>query len=161
MLLSGQSANLLMFSAEYDKALAAFIIANGARDMDVEVTMFFAFWGLMLLRDPDKLTLEDKSIYEKMFSLATPAGPEGLPLSRMNMAGLGKVMLLEMMGEEDAPGLPVFVKAARKKGVRMCACQLSMEIMGFRQEELIDGVEVMDVQAYLKDAIKADMQLFI
>lgn len=159
--MSEQKANLLIFSADYDKALAAFIIANGARDIDIDVTMFFAFWGLLLLRDPEKLTLEDKTMYEKMFSITTPAGAADLPLSKMNIAGIGKKMLLEMMEDEDTPELPVFVKAACKKGVRLCACQLSLEIMGFKQDELIDGVQVMDVQAYLKDAVNANMQLFI
>lgn len=154
-------ANLLMFSADYDKALAAFIIANGARDIDIDVTMFFAFWGLLLLRDPEKLTMEDKTLYEKMFALSTPLGAERLPLSRMNIAGLGRKMLLEMMDDEETPGLPVFVQAAQKKGVRFYACQLSMEVMGFKPDEFIDGVQVMDVQSYLKDAVQADMQLFI
>jgi len=150
-----------MFSADYDKALAAFIIANGARDIDIDVTMFFAFWGLLLLRDPEKLTMEDKTLYEKMFALSTPLGADRLPLSRMNIAGLGRKMLLEMMNDEETPGLPVFVQAAQKKGVRFYACQLSMEVMGFKPDEFIDGVQVMDVQSYLKDAVQADMQLFI
>ena len=150
-----------MFSADYDKALAAFIIANGARDIDIDVTMFFAFWGLLLLRDPEKLTMEDKTLYEKMFALSTPLGANRLPLSRMNIAGLGRKMLLEMMNDEETPGLPVFVQAAQKKGVRFYACQLSMEVMGFKPDEFIDGVQVMDVQSYLKDAVQADMQLFI
>ena len=92
-----------MFSGDYDKALAALILANTAREMDVDVTMFFAFWGLMLVRDPNKMTLEDKSAYEKMFSMMTPKGPAELPLSKMNFAGIGKSMLLEMMEEDDTP----------------------------------------------------------
>lgn len=159
--MSDQKANLLIFSAEYDKALAAFIIANGAREMDIETTMFFAFWGLLLLRDPQKMTLEDKSLYEQMFTLTTPKGAAHLPLSRMNMAGLGKMMLLDMMNDEETPGLPVFIKGAQNKGVRFCACQLSLDIMGFKLEELLPGVEVMDVKAYIKDAVSANLQLFI
>ena len=159
--MSGEKANLLLFSADYDKALAAFIIANGAREMDMETTMFFAFWGLMLLRDPEKMTLEDKSLYEQMFTLTTPKGAAHLPLSRMNMAGLGKMMLLDMMEDEDTPGLPAFIKGAQNKGVRFCACRLSLDIMGFKLEEMIPGVEVMDVKAYIKDAASAQIQLFI
>ncbi|HWP95793.1 MAG TPA: DsrE/DsrF/DrsH-like family protein [Syntrophomonadaceae bacterium] len=159
--MSNKKVNLLMFSGAYDKALAAFIIANGARELEMEVTMFFAFWGLLLLRDPGKMSLEDKSAYEKMFALSTPVGAQALPLSSMNMAGLGKKMLLDMMEEQDAPALPDFIKGAQKKNVRLCACQLSMEIMGFKQEEFISGVEVIDVKAYLQDATASDMQLFI
>ncbi|MDD3024538.1 MAG: DsrE/DsrF/DrsH-like family protein, partial [Syntrophomonadaceae bacterium] len=116
--------NLLMFSGEYDKALAALIIANAAREMEISVTMFFAFWGLMLLRDPEKMTLEDKSSYEKLFSTLTPRGAEQLPLSKMNMVGIGKAMLLEMMEADKTPRLKDFLDGARKKGVNFHACNL-------------------------------------
>lgn len=150
-----------MFSGEYDKALAALILANTAREMKVDVTIFFAFWGLFLLRDPEKMTLEDKSTFEKIFSNMTPKGPEELPLSKMNFAGLGKEMLLEMMEEEDAPKLINFLNGARKKGVRFYGCKLSMEIMGIKKEELIPELEVVDAKTYLEDALASDMQLFI
>lgn len=153
--------NLLMFSADYDKAMAALIIANGAREMNISVTIFFAFWGLLILRDPDKMTLDEKTTYEKMFTTITPKYAENLPLSKMNMAGIGKKMLLEMMDDEDAPKLIDFLNGARKKGVEFKACQLSLEIMGFKKEELWPEVEVIDVKAYLGDALNADMQLFI
>lgn len=153
--------NLLLFSGDYDKALAALIIANGACDLGVKVTMFFSFWGLLLLRDPEKLEPEDKNIYEKMFSTMTPRGPEELSLSKMNFSGLGKSMLLKMMDDNQAPDLGEFLAGARKNGVKFCACKLSMEIMGFKSEELIDNVEVIEVYDYLKDALQADMQLFI
>lgn len=156
-----QRLNLLIFSGDYDKALAAFIIANGACDLNVKVTMFFSFWGLLMLRDPEKMTPADKSVYEKMFSAMTPRGPDQLSLSKMNFSGLGKSMLIKMMDDNQAPGLSEFLGGARKKGVRFCACKLSMEIMGFQQEELIDGVEVIEVYDYLKDALQANMQLFI
>lgn len=159
--LKNQKMNLLMFSGEYDKALAALILANSAREMEVDVTIFFAFWGLFLLRDPEKLTLEDKTTYEKIFSSMTPKGPEELPLSKMNFAGLGKEMLLEMMEEEEAPRLINFLNGARKKGVRFYGCKLSMEIMGIKEEELIPELEVVDAKTYLKDALASDMQLFI
>lgn len=153
--------NLLMFSGDYDKALAALIMANGAREMGVGVTMFFAFWGLLLLRDPEKMSSTDKTTYEKMFASMTPRGPEQLPLSKMNFSGIGKSMLLEMMADNQTPALSDFLAGARKKGVKFCACKLSLEIMGFKSEELIPEVEVIEVQEYLKDAMQADMQLFI
>jgi peroxiredoxin family protein len=152
---------ILMFSGEYDKALAALILANTAKEIQVDVTMFFAFWGLFLLRDPDKLSLEEKSTYEKMFSMVTPKGPEQLPLSNMNMAGIGKKMLLEMMDDENAPHLSDFLAGARRKGVRFYACKLSMEIMGLKKEELLPEVEVMEARDYLKESLDANIQLFI
>ncbi|MNB65804.1 hypothetical protein D3C81_152710 [compost metagenome] len=153
--------NLLMFSGEYDKAMAGLILANSARDIEVEVTMFFAFWGLFLIRDPEKMTLEDKSIYEKLMDVITPKGPEQLPLSRMNFSGLGKWMLEEMIEDQDAPKLIHFLKGARKKNIKFYACKLSVEIMGFKPEELLPEVEIIDAAAYLKDALDSDMQLFI
>lgn len=153
--------NLLMFSGDYDKALAALILANSGREMDVEVTMFFAFWGLFLLRNPETFTLEEKSVYEKMFSMMTPKSPEALPLSKMNMSGIGKQMLLEMMDDNETPHLSDFLKGALKKGVKFYGCKLSMEIMGFKPEEMIPELEIVDAKEYVKDALSADMQLFI
>ncbi len=93
--------NILMFSGEYDKALAALILANSAKEMGLDVTLFFSFWGLLLVRDPEKMTLEDKTAYVKMFELVTPNGIEELPLSKLNMAGIGKRMLQEMMEDVE------------------------------------------------------------
>jgi len=153
--------NILLFSGDYDKCLAAFILANGAREKGMTVTIFCAFWGLLILRDPDQLKLEDKNAYEKMFASFTPSEAEKLPLSKMNMAGIGKSMLLNMMDEKDTPHLRDFLEGARKKEVRFCACKLSMDIMGFKPEELLSGIEVIDVYAYLEDAANASVQLFI
>ncbi|AOK90515.1 DsrE/DsrF/DrsH-like family protein [Paenibacillus polymyxa] len=153
--------NLLMFSGDYDKAMAGLILANTARELDVEVTMFFAFWGLFLVRDPDKMTFEDKTIYEKIMGWMTPKGPEELPLSKMNFSGLGKLMLTEMIEDNEAPKLIHFLKGARKKNVKFYACKLSVDIMGFKPEEFIPELEIIEAKTYLKDALESDMQLFI
>ncbi len=153
--------NILLFSGDYDKCLAALILANGAMDMGMTVTVFCAFWGLFVIRDKDKLSLEDKNMYEKMFTSITPDDAEKLPLSKMNLAGVGKSMLLTMMDENQTPHLHDFLEGARKKGVRFCACKLSLEIMGLKAEELLEGIEVIDVHAYLQDAVDASIQLFI
>lgn len=153
--------SLLMFSGEYDKAMAGLILANAARDIDVEVTMFFAFWGLFLLRDPDRMTSEDKSVYEKIMGWMTPKGPEDLPLSKMNFSGLGKWMMTEMIEDQEAPKLIHYLKGARKKNIKFYGCKLSLEIMGFKPEEFIPELEIVDAQTYLRDALKSDVQLFI
>lgn len=153
--------NMIMFSGDYDKALAALILANSARELDMDVTMFFAFWGLFLIRDPEKMSMENKTTYEKMFGIITPKGPENLPLSKMNFSGLGKKMLLDMMEDDNAPPLEAFLEGARKKGVKFYGCKLSMEVMGFQKEELIPEVKVVDAKEYLKDAAESDIQLFI
>lgn len=157
----GKRLNLLLFSGEYDKALAALTIANAARELDVEVTIFCAFWGLFLVRDPEKMTLEDKTAYEKMFDTITPKGPEELPLSKMNMAGIGKAMLEEMMEDAEAPKLIDFLNGARKKGVKFYGCKMSVEVMGFKQEEFIPEFEIITAADYLKNALNSDMQLFV
>jgi peroxiredoxin family protein len=153
--------NILMFSCDYDKALAALILTNTARSLGMEASIFFAFWGLFLLRDPEKFTTEDKTELEKMFGLVTPKGPEELPLSRMNMSGLGKMMLEKMMDNDNTPHLINFLKEAREKGVKFFVCQLSVEVMGFQKEELLPETKIITAEDYLKDALSSDIQLFI
>lgn len=156
-----KKVNILMFSGDYDKALAALIIATSAREIGVDVSMFFAFWGLLLLRDPDRVSLEDKTAFEKLFGSVTPKGPDELPLSKMDMSGLGKMMLTEMMKDAHAPSLSDFLKGAKKRGVKFFGCKLSMEVMGFNREEMIPELEVMTSKEYLQDALDSDLQLFI
>ncbi|MNY59259.1 hypothetical protein D3C86_1956850 [compost metagenome] len=91
----------------------------------------------------------------------TPKGPEQLPLSRMNFSGLGKLMLEEMIEDQGAPKLIHFLKGARKKNIKFYACKLSVDIMGFKPEEFLPEVEIIDAATYLKDALESDMQLFI
>jgi peroxiredoxin family protein len=153
--------SLLIFSGEYDKALAGLILANSAKELNMEVSMFFAFWGLLLLRDPDRSQSEDKTNLEKLMGAMTPKGPEELPLSKMNFSGVGKKMLEAMMKDADAPDLNSFLEGARKKGVKFYGCKLSMDVMGFTKEELIPELEVITATDYLKDALSSDIQLFI
>ena len=153
--------NILMFSGEYDKALAALILANSAKEINMDVTIFFAFWGLLLVRDPNNLSEEDKTTYEKMFANMTPIHIEDLPLSKMNFAGIGKKMLTEMMEESETPKLKDFLMGAINKGVEFKACKLSCEVMGFKEEELIKEVKIVTAEEYLIDAIDSNIQLFI
>ena len=150
-----------MFSGEYDKALAGLIMANSAKELGMEVSMFFAFWGLLLLRDPNKNNNEGKSSLEKLMGAMTPKGPEDLPLSHMNFSGFGKKMLEAMMKEDGTPTLSKFLEGAMKKGVKFYGCKLSMEVMGFKKEELISELEVIEAKDYLKNALESDIQLFI
>ncbi|MBU3218410.1 DsrE/DsrF/DrsH-like family protein [Clostridium estertheticum] len=153
--------SLIMFSGEYDKALAGLILANSAKELGMEVSMFFAFWGLLLLRDPDKIINDGKSSLEKLMGAMTPKGPEELPLSNMNFSGFGKKMLEAMMKEDNTPTLSKFLEGAVKKGVKFYGCKLSMEVMGLKKEELIPELEVIEAKDYLKDALESDIQLFI
>ena len=153
--------SLMMFSGDYDKALAGLILANSAKELDMEVSMFFAFWGLLLVRDPNKTTMEDKTVLEKLMASMTPKGVEELPLSKMNFSGMGKKMLEVMMKDEGAPSFSSFLEGARKKGVNFYGCKLSVDVMGFKKEELIPELKIIEAKDYLKDALESDIQLFI
>lgn len=155
--------NILLFSGDYDKALASLILANGAREIGMEVTMFCAFWGLLLLRESQGEESEDeeKSFLEKTFSAVMPKEAEDLPLSHMNMFGIGQGMLKKMMEQSDKPQLKDFLEGARKKNVKFYGCKLSVEVMGFKKEEFIPELEIIEVDKYLQEAAQSDIQLFI
>src|SRR5690554_3523439 len=137
--------NLLLFSGEYDKALAALILANGAKDIGMDVTMFFAFWGLLLVREGNIDEHYEKSFLERTFSMFTPKQAEELPLSKMNMGGMGQSMLKRMMEEQKKPLLKDFLQGARKKDIKFYGCKLSTEVMGFKKEELIPELKIIEV----------------
>ncbi len=153
--------SLIMFSGDYDKALAGLILANSAKELDMEVSMFFAFWGLLLVREPNKTSEEDKTVLEKLMGSMTPKGIEELPLSKMNFSGMGKKMLEAMMKEEGTPSLSNFLEGARKKGVKFYGCKLSVDVMGFNKDELLPELQIIEAKDYLKDALESDIQLFI
>ena len=135
-------------------------MANGAAAMGRRVTMFFTFWGLNILRRPEKVSV-DKSIIERMFGFMMPRGTKKLGLSRMNMGGLGAKMIRGIMKEKGVSSLEELIDSARSHGVRLVACQMSMDIMGIRKEELIDGVELGGVSTFLGSGEQSDMSLFI
>ena len=152
---------IIVFSGDFDKVMAAFIIANGAAAMDDEVTMFFTFWGLNALRRTEKVATTGKSPLQKAFSMMMPRGPERLRLSQMNFAGAGPKLMQRMMRQEKVMPLDDLIASAREQGVKMIACAMSMDIMGLKAEELIDGLEYAGVASYLGDADESNVNLFI
>lgn len=150
----------VVFSGDLDKTIAAFIMANGAAAMGREVTMFFTFWGLNILRRPEKVAVH-KTFIEKMFGIMMPRGTKKLGLSRMNMGGLGAKMIRGIMKDKGITPLEQLIQDAIDHGVHLVACQMSMDIMGIHQEELIDGVELGGVSTFLGSGEKSDMSLFI
>jgi peroxiredoxin family protein len=149
-----------VFSGDLDRVLASFIIANGAAAMGRPVTMFFTFWGLNVLRKPQKQNVK-KSMVEAMFGGMMPRGVNKLKLSKMNMGGMGTAMMKKVMRDKNVDSLEELIKKAMKSGVKIVACTMSMDVMGIRAEELIDGVELGGVAAYLGDAEEANVNLFI
>lgn len=156
----GQGKTMVVFSGDMDKALASFIIANGAAAMGRPVTMFFTFWGLNILRKSEKQRVK-KSVVEKMFGVMMPRGSRKLKLSKMNMGGMGTKMMKRVMREKNVETLENLMKQAMENGVKLVACTMSMDVMGIRKEEIIDGVEFAGVASYLGDAENSDVNLFI
>ncbi len=151
---------IIVFSGDLDKVLASFIIANGAAAMGRPVTMFFTFWGLNVLRKASKIKVP-KSFIEKMFGGMMPRGVGKLKLSKMHMMGMGTNMMRGIMRKKNVDSLESLMKKAMQNGVKLIACTMSMDVMGIRAEELIDGIDYAGVGTYLGDAEESNVNLFI
>ena len=154
-----ENATLVVFSGDLDKAMASFIIASGAAAMGKQVTMFFTFWGLNIIKKANVKT--EKSFMEKMFSVMMPKDASKLPLSKMNMGGAGTAMMKKVMKDKNVDSLEYLMQNAKNAGVKMIACAMSMDVMGIQEEELLDGVEVGGVATYLGEATEGNVNLFI
>jgi len=153
---------IILFSGEFDKVMAALIIANGAAAMGDEVTIFCTFWGLNILRKTEKVPSEaKKTTLQSMFGKMMPKGTKRLGLSKMNFAGAGSPMMRRATKDAGGMSLEELFDSALEQGVKFIACTLSMDILGFKAEELIDGVELEGVAAYLGHADEANVNLFI
>ncbi len=151
---------LIVFSNDLDRAMAAFIIANGAAAMGDEVTMFFTFWALNLLRKPEGVAVK-KTFMEKMFGWMMPRGPDKVVLSKMNMGGMGTAMMKSAMKKHNVMSLQKLMDTAREQGIKLIACTMTMDVMGIKKEELIDGIELAGVGTYLGAADQANLNMFI
>ncbi|MEY8000507.1 CoA-disulfide reductase [Clostridium sp. Mt-5] len=151
---------LVVFSGDLDKAIASFIIANGAVSMGKKVTMFFTFWGLNILRKHEKVSVK-KSFMDSMFGFMMPRGSRRLKLSKMNMMGMGAKMIRKVMKNKNVTSLEDLIKSALDNGIEIVACQMSMDVMGLRKEELIDGIKIGGVGYYLGEAEDSNVNLFI
>jgi NADPH-dependent 2,4-dienoyl-CoA reductase/sulfur reductase-like enzyme/peroxiredoxin family protein/rhodanese-related sulfurtransferase/TusA-related sulfurtransferase len=157
---AAQDKTVVVFSGDLDKALASFVIATGAAAMGRKVTMFFTFWGLNILRKPKGVRVA-KQLMERMFGMMMPRGSAKLGLSRMNMGGMGPKLIRMVMGQKKIASLESMISQARMLGITMMACQMSMDVMGIKKEELLDGVEVGGVATYLAAAEESNVNLFI
>jgi peroxiredoxin family protein len=151
---------LIVFSGDLDRAMAAMVIARGAAAMGNEVTLFFTFWGLNLLRKPDPVPVK-KPLLDALFGWMMPRGARRAKLSKMNMGGLGTAMMQHVMKTKNVPSLPEMMAEAQEFGVKFIACTMSMDIMGITRDELIDGLEFAGVATYLGSADEANVNLFI
>jgi NADPH-dependent 2,4-dienoyl-CoA reductase/sulfur reductase-like enzyme/peroxiredoxin family protein/TusA-related sulfurtransferase/rhodanese-related sulfurtransferase len=156
----GDNKTIIVFSGDLDKVLASFIIANGALAMGKKVTMFFTFWGLNALRKANKVKV-NKSIVESMFGFMMPQGAGKLKLSKMNMGGMGTAMMRWVMKDKNVDSLETLIRKAQDAGVNIIACTMSMDIMGIKEEELIENIDYAGVGTYLGEADESNVNLFI
>lgn len=149
-----------MFSDDLDKALATFVLANGAAATGEKVTIFFTFWGLNAIKKLDKPKVE-KDIFGKMFGMMLPSSSQKLKLSKMNMGGIGSRMMRYIMKNKGIDSLESLRRQALENGVEFIACQMSMDVMGVKREELLDEVTIGGVATYMNRADNANVNLFI
>lgn len=156
-----EKITIIVFSGDLDKALAAFNLAIGAAAMEMKVTMFFTFWGLNVMRK-DKKVSRARGMMRKMLNLVNRGGAKRLPLSRLNMGGLGGSMMKKLMKDSKIPSLEEMIRMAHEMGVEFIACTTSMGMMGILREDLITEVgRLAGVATYLGEAGEGKINLFI
>ena len=165
VLSSGRQENklsMIVFSGDMDKVLASLVIATGAVAMGMDVVMFFTFWGTPILRDKDK-KVGGKDLMGKMFGTMLPKGACEVKLSKMNMGGMGTAMMKSLMKKKNVASIEEMLELAAELGVRMYVCEMSMDLMGFKREEMIDypNLSFCGVAKFLEEAQNSKIQLFI
>ena len=154
--------SMIVFSGDLDKVLASFVIATGAVAMGMEVVMFFTFWGTAVLRDCNK-KIAGKDFMSKMFGRMLPKGTCGVKLSKMNMGGMGTAMMKSLMKKKNVASLEQMMEMAAELGVRIFICEMSMDLMGFKREEIVayPDLTYCGVAKFLEEAQNSRIQLFI
>jgi peroxiredoxin family protein len=152
---------MVVFSGDLDRAIAAFIIATGAVAMGLEVSMFFTFWGLSVVRKKNNKIFADKNILERGFTAMLPGDSLGMGISQMNFFGAGSKVIRKLMRDHDVASLEELMEMAQEFGVRMVACEMSRELLGVKDEELMEGLEIGGVATFVGDASRSKLSLFI
>jgi peroxiredoxin family protein/rhodanese-related sulfurtransferase/TusA-related sulfurtransferase len=156
----GKNKTMVIFSGDLDKALAGCIIANGVIASGHQASMFFTFWGLNLLRKNENVKVK-KNLVERMFGWMMPKGTKKAKLSQMHLAGMGTAMIKGIMKQKNVDSLTEMLQTAIDNGVRIQACQMSMDLMGIQREELIDGIEIVGVATMLSASDESNAVIFI
>lgn len=151
--------SLVVFSGDLDRILEAFVIATGAIALGQQVSMFFTFWGLAGLRR--KRIVSGKRFSEKLMALLSPASSGRLPMSRMNFFGAGSRMMRSMMKDKHVASLEELMRIARRMGTRLVACETSRDVMGIRDEELVEDLEFGGTASFLSEALRSRITLFL
>jgi peroxiredoxin family protein len=152
--------NLILFSGDFDKAMAAFTLANGAAGNGMEVSVFFTFWGINLLR---RRRIYGKNPLENLFKMMMPLGPDRLGLSKLNCAGLGPRLMRKLIGQKKSQTVQDLFRMAQERKVRFIACEASLKLLGIGRAELIDydRLEIAGVDSFLSNACQAKVSMFI
>ncbi|MCP8953086.1 DsrE/DsrF/DrsH-like family protein [Bacillus safensis] len=151
---------IVLFSGDYDKAMAAYIIANGAAAYDHEVTIFHTFWGLNALCKDEMVPMK-KGFLEKMFGKMMPRGADRMGISKMNFAGMGPKMIKHVIKKHNAMTLPQLIDMAKEQEINLVACTMTMDLLGLQEKELLDDIQYAGVAAYLAEAEIGNVNLFI
>jgi NADPH-dependent 2,4-dienoyl-CoA reductase/sulfur reductase-like enzyme/peroxiredoxin family protein/rhodanese-related sulfurtransferase/TusA-related sulfurtransferase len=151
----------VVFSGDLDRVMASLVLANGALAMGDEVTLFFTFWGLSAIRKEQAVATAGKTLLDRMFGWMLPRGLGRLTLSKMHMAGMGTAMMKHVMATKRVASPQELLASARQQGLKLVACSMSMDVMGLRQEELLDGVELGGAAAFLAEADQSNVTLFV
>jgi len=159
---TGNKLTMVIFSGSLDQQLAAMIIATGAAAMGMQVVLFFTFWGTAALRDPHR-HVKGKTMISKMFGFMVPKGKDALKFSHMNMAGVGPAIIKGLMKKKNVASLDQLFDVASQLAVKIYICEMSMDLFGFRREEMIDypNLEVCGVATMLAHAKESSLQFFI
>ncbi len=159
---SGNKLSMVVFSGDLDKLLASFIIATGAVAMGMEVVMFFTFWATPALRDKKKKG-KAKDLFGKMFGFMLPKGSSKVVLSKMHMGGMGTAMMKHIMKKKNVQSLEEMIALAAELEVKIYVCEMSMDLMGMKMEEMIDypNMQIAGVAKFLGEAAGSKVQLFI
>ena len=153
-----EKLSLIVMSGDMDKVMGAFIIGNGAAAFDMEVTMFFTFWGLKAIQ---KGNLTGKSFFGRMLGMMNRGGIGRLGPSKFNFGGVGRWMFKKMMNTHNVTPLPKLLEQAQQQGVKLIACEMSMNVMEIAKADLIDGVGIGGVGTFIAEASESNIQLFI
>lgn len=155
-----EKMTIIFFSGSMDKAIAMLILATTAASMGMEVSVFFTFWGLGFLKKGKQFG--KKNIFQKMMEFMMPRNRNAMPLSDMNMAGMGPAMMKKLMESKRVPDIDELLALAREFNVKFYACSTSCGIMGLERDNMIEGVtDVVGATTFLKDAQEAKVNLFI
>jgi len=156
-----KSVTIVLFSGDLDKAVAAFVIATAAASMGMNVSIFFTFWGLNVIKKEGGL-LKGQNWMQRLLNMMNYGHAKKLALSKMNMAGMGPMMLKMMMSQKRVPGIPEFIKTAAALGVKFYPCEMSMTVMGLTKDDFIDEChDVIGAVSYLAIAKDTNVNLFI